>query len=319
MMRVVGTLVVAAALLAAAAPGRAEDFPSRRVTLVVAFSAGGPVDVVARVFADRLTQRWGVPVTVENRTGGGGNIAAALVAKAAPDGYTVLLTATGVAINQSLMANPGFAIAELEPIAFPSISSITLAVNPDNPATTLQQFVAAHRTQSFTFGTAGIGSGAHLTAEYLFRALARIEAIHTPFQGAPQASNALMGNHIDLISVASSDATPLLQQGRLRGLAVSGDARSRVMPDVPTLHEQGFDLVTHGWVIAMVPARTPAAVAAALNAAFSDVAQEADVRRRLVNSELNPQRQSLAEAAEFLRTELATWSRTVGAIGLKLR
>jgi len=315
-MRRIGVLVVAA-VLAAVGPAGAEDFPSRRVTLVVAFSAGGPVDVVARIFADRLAQRWGVPVTVENRTGAGGNIAAALVAKAAPDGYTILLTATGVAINQSLTASPGFAIAELAPIAFPSISSITLAVNPENPAATLGQFVAAHRTQNFTFGTAGIGSGAHLTAEYLFKALAGIEAIHTPFQGAPQASNALLGNHIDLISVASSDATPQIQQGRLRGLAVSGEARSSVMPEVPTLREQGFDLITHGWVTVMVPAKTPAAVAEALNAAFNDIIQDADVRHRLVNSELNPRRQSLAETAQFLRSELATWSRMVEAIGLK--
>jgi tripartite-type tricarboxylate transporter receptor subunit TctC len=316
-MRLIAMLL--AALLASAGPALAEDFPSRRVTLIVAFSAGGPVDVVARVFADRLAQRWVVPVTVENRTGAGGNIAAALVAKAAPDGYTVLFTATGVAINQSLMAAPGFAIAELEPIAFPSVSSITLAVNPENPSTALKAFVAAHQAQSFTFGTAGIGSGAHLTAEYLFKALAKIEAIHTPFQGAPQASNALLGNHIDLISVASSDATPLIQQGRLRGLAVSGESRSSVMPEVPTLREQGFDLVTHGWVTVMVPAKTPAAVAEALNAAFNDVIQDAEVRTRLVNSELNPRRQSLAETAQFLQSELATWSRTVGAIGLKLK
>ncbi len=319
LMRLIATLLLASALLGSTVRAQAEDFPTRRVTLIVAFSAGGPVDVVARVFADRLAQRWGVPVTVENRTGAGGNIAAALVAKAAGDGYTILFTATGVAINQSLMANPGFAIAELEPIAFPSVSSITLAVNPDNPATSLTAFVAAHRTQSFTFGTAGIGSGAHLTAEYLFKALAKIEAIHTPFQGAPQASNALLGNHIDLISVASSDATPLIQQGRLRGLGVSGEARSALMPEVPTLREQGFDLVTHGWVTAMVPARTPAAIAATLNAAFNDVAQDPEVRRRLVNSDLYPRRQSLAEAAEFLKSELATWSRTVDTIGLKLK
>ncbi len=316
-MRRIGFVLLALGLLAAAGTARAEEFPTRRVTLVVAFSAGGPVDVVARVFADRLSQRWGVPVTVENRTGGGGNIAAALVAKAAPDGYTILFTATGVAINQSLMANPGFAIAELAPIAFPSVSSITLAVNPDNPATTLAAFIAAHRSQGFTFGTAGIGSGAHLTAEYLFKALAKIEAIHTPFQGAPQASNALLGNHIDLISVASSDAVPLILQGRLRGLAVSGEARNHLTPDVPTLREQGFDLVTHGWVTAMVPAKTSAPVAEALNAAFNDVTQDPDVRTRLVNSELNPQRQSLAEAKQFLQSELATWSRTVEAIGLK--
>jgi len=315
----VRALMVAGALLVAAGSAPAQDFPARRVTLVVAFSAGGPVDLVARVFADRLSQRWSVPVTVENRTGAGGNIAAALVAKAGPDGYTILFTATGVAINQSLVAAPGYAIADLAPIVFPSISSITIAVNPDNPATTLTEFVAAHRTQNFTFGTAGIGSGAHLTAEYLFKAIAKVEAIHTPFQGAPQASTALLGNHIDMISVASSDATPLVQQGRLRGLAVSGDARNDQMPAVPTLREQGFDLVSHGWVAVLVPAHTPAAVAEKLNAALNDIAQEPEVRRKLVSSELSPHRQSLAEAAAFLQGELAAWSRMVGAIGLKPR
>jgi tripartite-type tricarboxylate transporter receptor subunit TctC len=231
----------------------------------------------------------------------------------------VLLTATGVAINQSLMAHPGFAIAELMPVMFPSIGSITLAVNPDNPAGTLGEFVAAHKAASFTFGTAGIGSAAHLTAEYLFKSLARIEAIHTPFQGAPQASTALLGNHIDLISVASADATPLIQQGRLRGLAVSGEARNEAVPAVATLRERGFDLVSHGWVIAMVPARTPAAVAERLNAALNDVAQDPEVRRQLANSELRPRRQPLGEAAEFLKGELASWSRMVAAIGLPRR
>jgi tripartite-type tricarboxylate transporter receptor subunit TctC len=311
--------IVIVVALTAAGLARAQDYPAGRVGVVVAFSAGGPVDVVARVFADGLAQRWGVPVTVENRTGAGGNIAAALVAKAPPDGHTILFTATGVAINQSLSANPGFAIEELKPVIFFSASGLTIAVNPDNPARTLAEFIAQHREKNFTFGTAGIGSAAHITAEYLFKALAKIEAIHTPFQGAPQASTALLGNHIDLISVASSDAIPLVQQGRLRGLAVSSRTRTELMPGVPTLTEQGFDLVSHGWVVALVPAKTPTAIAEKINAALNDIAQNADTRRQLENSELSPRRQSLAEAAEFLQTELASWNRMVGAIGLRPR
>ena len=307
------------AVLAAAASVRAQDFPAGRITVVVAFSAGGPVDVVARVLADRLSQRWNLPVTVENRTGAGGNIAAAIVAKASPDGYTVLFTATGVAINQSLTANPGFAIADLTPVLVPTLSTTTLAVNPDNPAHTLAAFIAAHTSGGFTFGTAGIGSAAHITAEYLFKTLGGIEAIHTPFAGAPQAGTALLGNHIDLISVASSDAVPLIQQGRLRGLGLSGAARSEATPAVPTFREQGFDLVSHGWVIAMLPAKTPAAIAEKLNTALNDIVQDPEVRRQLANADLLARRQSVAEAAEFLRSELASWNRMVGAIGLKPR
>ena len=318
-MRFPWRAVVVLAALIAAGLARAQDYPAGRVTVVVAFSAGGPVDVVARVFADKLAQRWGVPVTVENRTGAGGNIAAALVAKTAPDGNTILFTATGVAINQSLSANPGYAIEDLKPVIFFSASGLTIAVNPDNPARTVADFIAQHRDKNFTFGTAGIGSAAHITAEYLFKALAKIEAIHTPFQGAPQASTALLGNHIDLISVASSDAIPLVQQGRLRGLAVSGRSRIELIPAVPTLKEQGFDLVSHGWVVAIVPARTPPAVAEKINAALNDIMQSPEVRRQLENSELSTRRQSLAEAADFLQTELASWNRMVGAIGLKPR
>src|ERR1700722_2944531 len=315
--RLLRALAIAAAVLAATQSAIAQDFPARRVTLVVAFSSGGPVDLIARLLAERLAQRWGVPVTVENRTGAGGNIAAAFVAKAAPDGYTVLFTATGVAINQSLSDHPGYAIADLTPVLFPSISSTTIAVNPDNPARTLTDFVAQHRTKGFTFGTAGIGSSAHLTAAYLFKAIAKVDAIHMPFQGSAPAGTALLGNFIDAISVATSDATPLVQQGRLRGLAISSEARSERIPAVPTLREQGFDLVTHGWVVVMVPARTPPAVAAMLNAAFNDVAQAPDVRRRLVDAELTTRPQSLAEAADMLRRELVAWRRMVEGIGLK--
>lgn len=306
-------------VLATTPSASAEDFPARRVTLVVAFAPGGPVDLLARVLAERLAQRWSVPVTVENRTGAGGNIAAAFVAKAAPDGYTVLLTATGVAINQSLGEHPGYAIGDLTPIIFPSISSTTIAVNPDNPARTLADFIAAHRAKGFTYGTAGIGSAAHLTAAYLFKTIAKVEAIHTPFQGSAQAGTALLGNFIDAISVATSDATHLVEQGRYRGLAISSESRSERMPGVPTLREQGFDLVTHGWVVVMVPARTPPAVAARLNNALNDVVQASDVRRRLVDADLAIRRQSLAEAADFLRQEVAAWRKMVEAIGLAPR
>jgi len=312
-------IFAAVAILAVIGLAHAQDYPAGRVSVVAAFGAGGPVDVVARVFADRLAQRWGVPVTVENRTGAGGNIAAAYVAKAAPDGHTILFTATGVAINQSLAANPGFAIGELMPVIFFSASGLTIAINPGNPARNLAEFVAQHRTKNFTFGTAGIGSAAHITAEYLFKSLVKIEAIHTPFQSAPQASTALLGSHIDLISVASSDAIPLVREGRLRGLAVSGKTRIDLIPAVPTLTEQGFDLVSHGWVVALVPAKTPPAVAEKINAALNDIMQNADVRRQLESSELSMRRQSLAEAADFLRNELAGWSRMVDAIGLKPR
>src|SRR5712691_3035744 len=150
---------------AAAAQSQPLDYPSQRITIVVGFAAGGSVDAIARVIAEKLQERWGRPVIVENRTGASGNLAAAAVARAYPDGYTLLFTATGVAINQTLYESPGYAIKDLLPISFAAVNATVLAVNPKNPARTLQEFFAAQAGKSFVFGTSGIGSGAHITAE----------------------------------------------------------------------------------------------------------------------------------------------------------
>jgi tripartite-type tricarboxylate transporter receptor subunit TctC len=272
------------------------------------------------VIAEKLQERWGRPVVVENRTGATGNLAAAAVARAAPDGYTLLFTATGVAINQSLYESPGYAIGDLAPISFAAVNATVLAVNPGNPARTVSEFLAAHAGKSFTFGTAGVGSGAHITAEYLFKVLAKADAIHTPYQSGAQAATALIGNHIDLISVAQPDAAPLARQGALRALAVSGAHRSEALPEVPTLGEAGFPgFSASGWIALLVPAKTSPEIAAKLNAEVNEILQRADVRQRLEAVGFSPSTQSLDAAAGFLRGELDRWSRMVKAIGLTIR
>ncbi len=296
------------------------DYPSQRVTILVGFAAGGPVDVIARLVADGLQKRWNQPFVVENRPGAGGNLAAAIVAKGNPDGYTLLFTATGVAINQSLYVNPGYAIKDLAPISFTAINSLLFAVNPSNPARTLKEFVDAHKTANFTFGTAGVGSGAHITAEYLFKSLAKIDAIHTPYQGAAPATAALLGNHIDMISVAVPDAAQQVLQGNLRGLAVSGPARAEALPNVPTFGEAGFPgFVSQGWIAMFAPARMKPAVAERLNAAVNDILGTKDAKEKLAALGFTSNVQSLPDTTRRLSTELATWGTMVDAIGLKIR
>ena len=310
------------AAIAAAGPGHAQplEIPSQRITMVVGFAAGGPVDIIARIVADALQQRWKIPVVVENRAGAGGNIAAALVAKAAPDASTLLFTATGVAINQSLYENPGYSIAALMPISIAATNNLVFAVNPADPAQTLTQFVDAHRDASFTFGTAGVGSGAHITAEYFFKVLAGVEAIHTPFQGSVPAVTALLGGHIDLVSVPLPDTVRYVQQGTLRALAVSGATRSEALPQVPTFIEAGYPgFVSSGWIALFAPAATRRATAAALNQAVNDVLQSPAAASRLDALGFVANRQSLAETARRVDEELASWSRMVDAIGLKIR
>jgi tripartite-type tricarboxylate transporter receptor subunit TctC len=316
--RWLGSAVLLTSAVAMDARAQTPDYPTQRITIVAGFAAGGSVDAIARVIAEKLQERWARPVVVENRTGATGNLAAAAVARANPDGHTLLFTATGVAINQSLYENPGFSIKDLTPISFSAVNTVVFAVNPANPARTLQQFVRSGK--SFVFGTAGTGSGAHITAEYFFKVLAKVDAVHTPYQSGAQAATALLGGHIDLISVAQPDAAAHVRQGTLRALAVSGARRSAALPDVPTFDEAGFSgFSASGWIAMFVPAKTSPEIASKLNAAVNDILQTPDVRQRLDAVGFSPNTQSLDGAADFLRLELDNWGRMVKAIGLTIR
>jgi tripartite-type tricarboxylate transporter receptor subunit TctC len=297
-----------------------QDYPTQRITIVVGFASGGPVDVIARIVGENLQRRWNHTVVVENRVGAGGNVAAAAVTRANPDGYTLLFTATGVAINQSLYANPGYAIKDLVPISIAASNSLIFAVHPGNPAKDFAAFRELHRTKSFTFGTAGVGSGAHITSEYVFRVLAMMDAIHTPFQGSPQAVSALLGNHIDLVTVPLPDAIRHVQQGALRALTVSGTTRVEGLPDVPTFSESGFpDFASYGWIAMLAPARTSPVVAEKLNAAVNEILDQPDVKERLGALGFGANHQSLAGTRARLDAEIQNWSRMVAAIGLKIK
>jgi tripartite-type tricarboxylate transporter receptor subunit TctC len=303
-----------------AALAQARDYPAQRITILVGFAPGGPVDVIARIVAESLQKRWKETVVVENRPGAGGNIAAATVSKASPDGYTLLFTATGVAINQSLYANPGYSIRDLAPISIAAGNALLIAVNPSNPAKTLKEFFDAHRSKSFTFGTAGVGSGAHITSEYVFKVLAKVEAIHTPYQGSPQAVTALLGDHIDLVTVPFPDAVRHVQQGNLRALAVTGATRMEALPDVPTFPEAGIpDFSSYGWIALFAPAKIDPAIAGKLNAAVNDTLALPEVKGRLDTLGFVASRASLPDTQKRLKDELESWSRMVGAIGLKIR
>jgi tripartite-type tricarboxylate transporter receptor subunit TctC len=317
--------LIGAALLVASAIGSAAcaqpiDYPTQRITILVGFAAGGPVDVIARIIADGLQKRWNHTVVVENRAGAGGNLAAAMVAKANPDGATLLFTATGVAINQSLYENPGYAIKDLAPVSIAAGNSLVFAVHPSNPARTLKEFADTHKTRSFTFGTAGVGSGAHITAEYFFKVLAKVESIHTPYQGSPQAVSALLGNHIDLVTVPLPDIAAQVKQGNLRALAVSGAARVEALPDVPTVGEAGYPgFASYGWIAMFAPAKTNPAIVEKLNVAVNEILEMPEARNRLDAVGFMANRQPLPETVKRLDTELTNWGTMVSAIGVKIK
>src|SRR5499427_2349955 len=233
-------IFVAIAAACLAHPAGAQTYPTQNITLQVAFAAGGIADVVARLVGQKLSERFGQTVVVENRGGAGGNLAAKAVSAAAADGYTILATTSALAVNETATKNKGFSTDDLNPVAIVAFSPDVIAVHPGNPAKDLREFVAAAKEKSFTYGSAGVGTGPHIGAEYFFRVIADVKAVHVPFTGGAPAVAAAAGGHIDAVVLTLPTVTPQINQGALRGLGLASDKRNSAVPDVPTYAEMGF-------------------------------------------------------------------------------
>jgi tripartite-type tricarboxylate transporter receptor subunit TctC len=291
------------------------DYPSRKITFVVGFAPGGGIDTFARVMAQELTEQFGWQIVIENRAGAASNIAAKLVAAAAPDGYTLLFTGNSYAINQTLYKNPGYVTEDLAPVAFVALDSQALAVNTDNQARSLAEFFAAAQSKPFNFGFGG--SSARIAAEYVFHVLAKANATGVPFQSGAPALNALLGHHVDINVGPVAEVHPMIQQGTVRALAVTGPRRAEALPDTPTLDELGFaGIGINGWVGLLAPARTTPEILARLNAAANDVLARPNVDQRLRMLGYEPYRGSFAEAPAFLKKQIDTWAQLIRATGI---
>ena len=309
----IGLLLLAQAV---AAPARAQpsDYPGRKITFVVGFAPGGGIDTFARVMAQELTEQFGWQIVIENRAGAASNIAAKLVAAAAPDGYTLLFTGNSYAINQTLYRNPGYATEDLAPVAFVALDSQALAVNANNQARTLPEFFAAAQSKPFNFGFGG--SSARIAAEYVFHVLAKANATGVPFQSGAPALNALLGHHVDINVGPVAEVHPMIQQGTVRALAITG-RRAEALPDVPTLDELGFPgLGINGWIGLLAPARTPPEIQARFNAAVNQIIATPKVEQRLRVLGYEPYRGSLARAPAFLSRQIETWGQLIRATGI---
>jgi tripartite-type tricarboxylate transporter receptor subunit TctC len=298
-------------------PALAQDYPDRKITFMVGFAPGGGIDTFARVIAQALGERFGWQIVVENRAGAASNIAAKLVAGAPPDGYTLLATGNSYAINQTLYRNPGYATDDIAPVAFVALDSQSLTVNADNPARTLKDFLAAARDKPFNYGYGG--SSARIAAEYVFRVLAKANGAGVPFQSGAPALSALLGRHVDIIAGPVAEVHPMIQQGAVRALAVTGPHRADALPDVPTLEELGFTGInTNGFIALLAPAKTPVEIRARLNAAINEVSASPAVDQRLRALGYEPYRGTLADAPAFLRKQIDTWGNLIRATGIAL-
>ena len=311
-------VLAAGALIAAslAAPAAAQSYPSQNVNVMVAFPAGGLADIIGRLVASKLEARLKQSFVVENRGGAGGNIAAKAVAGAAPDGYTLLVTTSGLAANLTASKNRGFEQSDLKPVAFVAISPDVLAVHPSNPAKNLKEFIANAKTKSFTYGSAGAGTGPQIGAEYFFKEVAKVNYVHVPFQGGAPAITAVLGNHVDALVLTLPPTVPQIVQGKMRGLGVASEKRNSAIPDVPTYGEMGFPGVFSGsWVAVFAPGKTPDAVVTRLNAEINTVMKEPDALEKLKQSGFDPLVKNPTETDAYFKSEVASWAKMVNAVG----
>lgn len=316
--RLLPCVTMAAALAAVPLIGSAQDsWPKQPVRFVVAFAPAGPADIIARLVAQRLTTSLGQSVVVENKPGAGGSIASAYVARADPDGYTLMVNTSSYAVNPYMQRNLGFDSAKDLTLAALVASSPNLIVTaPNLKAHTVKEVMADAKNGSYNYGTAGAGTTPHLTAEYLFKVLGKVPVTHIPFQGAGPALNAVMAGQTQLASVALPAAVELVKAGRVRGLAVTASARSSALPDVPTVAESGFpgfEDVT--WVGIFAPSRTPDAILERINTEITRLQKDQDFLAKLSAAGFEPLGGSVAQAKDYLGKELVKWERVVKETG----
>ena len=305
-----------AALLAAAAA--AQDYPSRPIRLVLPFAVGGLVDVPGRVIAHKLSESLGQPVIVENRPGAGSTIGADHVAKAKPDGYTLLLTSTTHVISANLYKSLQYdALRDFTPVARIAEGPYVLVVHPDLPARTVAELVALARSQpgKIDYASSGNGSSQHLVAA-LFCTMAGAPLTHIPYKGSDRAIQDLIGGQVKVSFVGTPNALPHLKAGRLRALAVSTAVRSPQMPDVPTLQEAGIaDYEATIWIGLLAPPGTSAEIVARLHAELSRLLAAPEARAQIAATGVEVSLSTSREFAVLLQLEHAKWGRVVRDTG----
>jgi len=312
-------LAIVAATLLGATPVHAADYPTRPITLQVAFTPGGPSDVLSRIVGKKLEQILGQPFVIENRPGAGGNIAAESVAHAAPDGYTLLMGNNGIlATNAALYKNIGFdPEKDFAPISLIGSQANILVVNPQVPARTMAELIALAKANpgKINFASSGHGAAAHLAGE-LFKAEAKINIIHVPYKGAAPALQDVIAGHVQMMFATAASVVPHIQSGQVRPLAVTTIKRTTVLPELATVDElgiKGFDATTwHGLV---APGRTPKDVVAALHRATAAALAGAGVKKQLGDLGVDIVGGTPEEFAAYIKSEIPKWTAIVKASG----
>jgi tripartite-type tricarboxylate transporter receptor subunit TctC len=318
-------VMLASAVLAASAAGPAraqsqEGFPARPIKVVVPFPPGGATDIIARVIAQKLTEQMGLPVIVENKAGANGNIAHEFVAKAQPDGYTLLYNTSSIALSPALYKKLAYDVrADFAPVILTSAVPLLLSVNPSVPANDIKEFIALLRARpnALSYGSAGIGNITHL-GSFLFLQSQGLVATHVPYKGSGPSVIATVAGEIQFNMEPLTVGLQYAKDKRVRPLAVTNLKRSSVLPEVPTLNETvmpGFEIAT--WQGILAPARTPPEIVARLNAEVTKALASAEVREKLQAQGAELLGSTPEQYAAYLRSEVERWSKVVKSSGVQ--
>ena len=308
-------------LVALSLPAAAQDYPTRPITLVVPYAAGGGNDAMARIVADKMSRTLGQQIVVENRAGAGGTIATRQVAKSAPDGYTLVIGGTGtLAVNPTLYANVGYdPRKDFAPVGLIGASALVVLVHPSVGAKSIPELIELARREpgKLTYASAGVGSGIHL-GTVLFEHMAGVKLTHVPYRGSGPALTDLIGGHVAIYFSSLPPAVQLIKDGKVRALAVTGSKRANALPDLPTVAEAGlpgYESVLHYGIVA--PAGTPRPIIDKLNAALREAVAAPDTQERMAADGTEPLASTPEGYAADIDREETKWSAIVRQSGAR--
>ena len=318
MKRITAVLAAAAALLATSLHAA---YPDKPITMIVPFPPGGPTDLVARVLAKAMGEQMKTNIVVDNRAGANGNIGAALAAKAAPDGYTILYNTSAVALSPALYKGTLTydVTRDLEPVALTAVVPLALVVHPSVPANNVKEFVAHVKANpgKLSYGSAGTGNVTHLGALQFLQANG-LEAVHSPYKGSAPADMDLVAGNIQFMTDTVNSVMAFVRDKRMKMLAVTTPKRMSLFPEVPTLAESGMPGFEVGaWQGLMVPAKTPPAIVQQLNAELLKALQSPEVKEKLALQGAEPLGSTPAEYGAYIRKEIDRWGKLVQQAGVK--
>ena len=301
-------------------PAWAQNYPVKPIRIIVPFPVGGIADLYSRLVGNRLTELWGQPVLVENRTGAGGNIGADLVAKAAPDGYTIGIGSIGThAVNVTLFSKmPYDPVKDFAPIALLVDADGLLAVHPSVPVQSVAELIALARSKpgALTYASAGAGTASHLAGE-LFKTMAKVDLLHIPYKGNVPAITDLLAGQTSLIFATMPTVLPHTRAGKLRAVATIGTARATATPELPTVNESLPGFAVNNWVGFFAPAGTPPQITGQLNAEVHKFMQSKEITARLTSEGARFIPMTPEQFGAFVRAEIAKWAPVVKASGAK--